>query len=508
MLFPFFASGYQLAVVKIPHGGEHGQGKRGRTGEKEFAILGPSMTVSPLPRTQEHPVTRSTDARDTTRRQFLQQSGAAAAGAALLASAAPRVHAAEDNTIRLALIGCGNRGTGAVVDALSVQGGGPIQLYALADLQESRMATSLKALQERFPRQIKVSDDRKFIGFDAYRHAVDALRPGDIAMCTTRAYIRPVHVEYAIRKGINVFMEKPFAPDPGGLHRLLRAGEEARTKNVKVAAGLQCRHSPARQALIDRIRDGKMGEIPLIRANRLGGANWLTNQGEKSNDLVSQLQFGKLHLFWVGSGHMVDYLIHQIDECCWIKDAWPVSAEGMGGRVPGSTDCGQNIDVYSIEYTFADGTKAFCGFRRINGARSDFATYIHGTRSAAQFSGNIHAATVHQFKDQRIDNDNIVWSPADDVYSPWQYEWNDFIESIRHDRPHNEVQRAVYSDFTALMGRAACHTGQTVTWDDVMKSRFQFCDYLDELGPESPPPVRAAENGQFPLPAPRLWKEL
>ena len=453
-------------------------------------------------------MTQSNNTPKATRRQFLQQSGSVAAGSVALSGIARTVHAAEDNTIRLALIGCGGRGSGAVRDALSVPDSGPVKLYVMADLLETRLVASHKVFKEKFGDRVDVSDDRKFLGFDAYRKAIDSLRPGDIAMCTTRAYIRPIHVEYAIRKGINVFMEKPFASDPGGLHRLLRAGDEAQEKNVKIAAGLQCRHSPARQALIDRIRDGAMGEIPLIRANRLGGAKQLTDQGADSNDLMSQLQFGKIHLYWIGSGHMVDNLIHQIDECCWIKDAWPVSAIGMGGRAPDSQDCGQNIDIYSMEYTFADGTKAFCGFRRQNKARGDFATYIHGTKCAAQFSGRTHRATVHMFKDQRIEEDNIAWTPTDDAFSPWQYEWNEFIESIRTDRPHNEARRAAYSDLASLMGRAACHTGQEVTWDQIMKSQFQFCDYLDDLKADSPVPVTADEDGRFPVPIPGQWTEV
>jgi len=453
-------------------------------------------------------MTKSIYKSNVNRRQFLKQSGSIAAGAAVLGSIMPAAFASEDNTIRLALIGCGGRGSGAVGDALSVPGGGPIKLYAMADLWEDRMAKSHDALEKKFGDKIDVSPDRKFLGFDSHRKAIDILRPGDIALCTTRSYIRPVHVEYAIRKGINVFMEKPFASDPGGLHRLLRAGEEAERKGVKVLAGLQCRHSPARQALIEKIRDGVMGEIPLIRANRLGGAGWLGNQGDNANKLISQLQFGRIHLLWVGSGHMVDNLIHQIDECCWIKDAWPVSVVGMGGRVPRSEDLGQNIDVYSMEYTFADGTKAFCGFRRMNKTRSEFATFIHGTKCAAQFSGRTHAATVHMFRDQRIENANIEWTPTKDRYSPWQYEWNVFIDSIRNDRPHNEVKRAVYSDLTSLMGRAACHTGQTVTWEQIMKSNFQFCDYLDDLSFDSPAPVRADENGRFPVPIPGQWEEV
>ena len=452
-------------------------------------------------------MTHADNAPTKSRREFLKQGTTLAAGAAVLGGLHRSVHAGEDNTIRLALIGCGGRGTGAVRDALSVPDEGPIKLYATADLLEDRMAAQLKSLKDKFSDQVDVTPDRMFLGFDAYRKAIDELRPGDIAMCTTRAYIRPYHVQYAVEKGINVFMEKPFASDPGGLQIMLKAGEEAEKKNVKIAAGLQCRHSPARQALIQKIRDGEMGDITLIRANRLGGASWLGDQGAKANQFLQQLQFGKIHLFWVGSGHMVDNLIHQIDECCWLKDSWPVSVEGMGGRAPRSQDHGQNIDVYSMEYTFADGTKAFCGFRRMKQTRNDFASYVHGTKCAAQFSGNVHAATVHMFKDQRIDKDNIAWTPTNDAFSPWQYEWNEFIHSIRNDRPHNEAKRAVYSDFASLMGRAACHIGETVTWEEITKSSYQFCDYLADLTPESPAPVETDDEGRFPVPIPGMWKE-
>jgi len=453
-------------------------------------------------------MSKSVNKSSINRRQFLQKGGSIAAGAAAIGSfRASSIFAGEDNTIRLALIGCGGRGNGAVGNALSVEGKGPVKLYAMADLIKAKMDSSHKALKKRHPDTVDVTEDRKFSGFDAYKKAIDILRPGDVAMCTTRSYIRPLHVEYAVSKGINVFMEKPFASDPGGLHRMLKCYDVAKSKNLKVAAGLQCRHSPARQALIEKIRNGEMGEIPLIRANRLGGSRWL-GRVDEPNDFMNQLKFGKIHLFWVGSGHMVDNLIHQIDECCWIKDAWPVSAVGMGGREPHSTDLGQNLDIYSMEYTYPDGTKAFCGFRRSSKTRSEFATFIHGTKCAAQFSGRTHRATVHMFKDQRINKENISWTPTKDAQSPWDYEWDELIESIRRDRPHNEIKRAVYSDLTSLMGRAACHTGQEVTWDQIMKSRFQFCDYLDNLYYDSPPPVKADENGQFPFPIPGKWTEV
>ena len=453
-------------------------------------------------------MTKSNDTSSSTRRQFLQRSGTAAAGTAVLAGSVPAVHAAEDNTIRLALIGCGGRGTGAVGNALKTSDQGPIKLYAAADLHETRMEASLKALEKKFKDQIDVPADRKCIGFDSHKKAIDMLRPGDVALCTTRAYIRPLHVEYAVSKGINVFMEKPFAPDPKGLQRMLRAGEEAEKKGVKIAAGLQCRHSPARAALIEKINSGEMGELSYIRANRLTGRRWMGDMGERSNNLIEQLQFGKAQLFWVGSGHMVDNLIHQIDECCWLMDDWPVSCHGMGAREVGSDDHGQNNDTYSMEFTFPNGKKAFCGFRRARGGHNEFATFVHCGKKAGQFSGNVHKATVHMFKDQQIAKSNIAWSPTPDAQSPWDYEWIDFVKSIRNDKPHNEAKRAVYADYAALMGRAAAHANQIVTWDEITSSEFQFCDYLDDLAYDSPPPVKANEDGYFPAPVAGEWKEL
>lgn len=445
---------------------------------------------------------------NSTRRQFLVQGGALATTAAVFAGSAPAVHAAEDNTIRLALIGCGGRGTGAVANALKTRDQGPIKLYAAADLQEGPMEARLKALAKQFEDQIDVTRDRRFLGFDAYKKAIDVLRPGDVALCTTRAYIRPLHVEYAVSKGVNVFMEKPFSPDPAGLRRMLRAGQEAEKKNVKIAAGLQCRHSPARAELIAKIHGGEMGELSYIRANRLGGRRWMSSQGEASNDFQQQLKFGKIHLLWVGSGHMVDNLIHQIDECCWLMDDWPVSCRGMGGREVHCVDHGQNVDVYSMEFTFANGKKAFCGFRRALKGHNEFATFVHCSKKVGQFSGNVHKATVHMFKDQRISDDNIAWSPTPDAESPWDYEWIAFIDSIRNDRPHNEAKRAVYSDFASLMGRAAAHGNRVVTWDEVFNSDFQFCKNLDDLSYDSPPPALADEEGYFPAPVAGEWNEL
>lgn len=442
---------------------------------------------------------------ESSRREFLQKGGTVTASVAV-AAAIPPVHLAMDDTIRLGLIGCGGRGGGAVANALSVQGG-PVELYAMGDLFEDKLNRSYRALSGRFKAKIAVSDDRKFLGFDAYKKVIDCLRPGDVVLCTTHAYCRPTHVEYAVKKGINVFMEKSFASDPAGLHRMLRNGELAEEKGVKIAAGLMCRHSPARQALMARVDAGELGDIHLIRAYRLSGGQPLGTRSSSLSELAWQIRKPG-DFTWVGSGRFIEWLIHQIDECCWLKHAWPVEARGLGGRVPHSVDRSQNLDVYGIEYTFADGAKAMVDCRFITKCHNEFTTFAHGTKRAAQFSGQTHAGTVRLYKDQRITKDNLEWSAPKEPRSPWQVEWDVFLDNIRNGRPHNETQRAVYSDFAALMGRAAAHTGRIVTWDQMMNSRFQFCDDVDGMTFDSPAPVQPDEKGFYPVPIPGQWQEV
>jgi predicted dehydrogenase len=456
------------------------------------------MKREPSPAT--NPVEKSS------RREFLEWSGTAAVGSVLAGLAVPRVHAAEDNTIQLAIIGCGGRGTGAVANALSAPGG-PTKLIAMADLFENRLTGSHKALSGQFGERIDVPPERRFLGFDAYRKAIDCLRPGDVVLCTTHAAFRPVHVEYAVEKGVNVFMEKNFASDPGGCQRILRAGEAAEKKNVKIAAGVMCRHSSARQALIQRMRDGAMGELQLIRAYRMDSGYGLGPFKGGESEVLWQIRRAGQFL-WASSGIFLELMIHQIDECCWIKDSWPVAAHGVGGRKPGSTDCSQNHDSYSIEYTFADGTKALVTGRYIPNCFNDFATFVHGTQCAAQFSGNVHAPTVQMYKDQRLAADNVTWKPDPEQVNPWQAEWNILLDAIRNDRPHNEARRAACSTLAAIMGRAAVHSGKIITWDEVANSNFQFCANVDALTADSPAPVQADADGRYPVPIPGAWTEV
>ena len=468
----------------------------------------------------------STEKHQSPRRQFLKSSVAAAAGLALSGVAIPAVHAGEDNTIRLALIGCGGRGSGAVANAMSAGGlvlgddsgtkratgsaaGGPIKLVAMADLRQDRLDLSHKALQEMLGERIDVPKERRFLGFDAYRHAIDCLRPGDVAMLTTHAAFRGPHLEYAVEKGVNVFMEKDFAVDPGGVKRIVRAGEAAEKKNLKIAAGLMCRHSTARQAMIQKIRDGEMGQVQLIRAYRMDPGYQMGPFQRGQNELLWQLSPGHPFQFlWSSGGIFIELMIHQIDECFWIKDSWPVSAHGVGGRFAGSTDCSQNLDSYAIEYTFADGTKAQVTGRYIPGCYNDFATFVHGTKCAGQFSGAVHAPTCRIFKDQNIDAAGTVWKAEKEAVNPWQNEWDVLLSAIRQDRKHNEAKRAALANLGAIIGRAAVHTGRLITWEEAMASNFQFFADVDKLTADSPAPVQADAQGRYPAPVPGKWVEV
>jgi predicted dehydrogenase len=444
--------------------------------------------------------------KNTSRRRFLKNTGRLAATSALMAGIAPRIYAVGSNTINLALVGCGGRGSGAVGNALSSKTG-PTKLIAMADVFEDRLSRSHKALSNQFGERIDVPPDRRFLGFDAYRKAIDCLRPGDVMIQATHSAFRPTHVEYAVKKGVNVFMEKSFAPDPGGTKHILQLGEEAEKKNLKIACGLMCRHSSARQALIQKIRDGAMGDIQLIRAYRMDpGARLGPFKGGQS-ELLWQIRRPYFFL-WVSSAWFIEMMIHQVDECCWIKDAWPVEAHGLGGREPNSNDCSQNLHTYSIEYTFPDGTKALVNSRAITNCHNDFATFVHGTKCGAQFSGNVHAPTVHIYKDQRVDKNNIAWRPEREKVSPYQVEWDVLLNAIRQDKPHNEVRRAAFANLASIMGRAAVHTQKIITWDEMLVSDFMFCSNVAELTKDSPAPVQANEKGCYPVPVPGSWKEI
>jgi len=460
-----------------------------------------------MERENERPASKpsTTTAEASSRREFLADGGRAVAGSLLAGVGLSRAYAGENNTIRIALVGCGGRGSGAVANALSSKTG-PTKLFAMADVFEDRIARSHKSLSGQFAGQVDVPPERRFIGFDAYRKAIDCLRPGDVMIQATHSAFRPTHLKYAVGQGVNAFIEKSFAPDPGGTKEILRLGEEAKRKNLKISCGLMCRHSASRQAMIRKIREGALGDITLIRAYRMDPGSRLGPFKGGESELLWQLRRPYFFL-WTSSAWFIEMMIHQVDECCWIKDAWPISAEGLGGREPRSTDCSQNVHTYAIEYTFPDGTKAFVNSRNQRNCRNEFATWVHGTKCAGQFSGNVHAPTVHTYKDQRCVKNNVAWRPPNERMSPYQVEWDVLLTAIRENRPHNEIERAAYTNLASIMGRAAIHMGTRLTWDQMLASDFKFCADVN-FTKNSPAPVQADAEGRYPVPIPGQWTEI
>jgi predicted dehydrogenase len=442
------------------------------------------------------------------RREFLARGATAVAASALAGVALPPVHAAGSDTLHLAIIGSGNRGSGAVVNAMEALGS-TTRLIAMADLYEDRLYRAHAALSAKFPDRVDVPSERQFAGFDAFKKAIDCLRPGsgDIAMLTGYAGFRPQHLEYAVQRGVNVFMEKSFATDPEGVRRVIAAGALAEKKGVKIAAGLMCRHSRNRQELIRRIQAGELGEVLHSRAYRMQGIGPLGPKPADKAELEWQLRnFTKF--LWVSGGLWAEMDIHQVDELCWLHDAWPVTAHGVGGRAANSTDCSQNLDSFNVEWTFPNGSKAYHTVRYIPRTESEFATFVHGTKRAAQFSGNVHAGTVQTYRDQRVGREYIAWQAPKEELTPHQQQWNDFLDAIRNNRPFNQAIRAAYANLATIMGRAAVHMGRTVTWEEAMASNFQWFPGIDTLTHQSQAPLQADAQGRYPVPVPGTWKEI
>jgi predicted dehydrogenase len=465
-----------------------------------------------------------------TRRQVLKASGKAAVASALAGMVVPAVHAGENNTIQLALVGCGGRGGGAVHDALASRFG-PAKLVAMADVFSDRLKHKYDELKPALDKKVDVPDDRKFLGFDAYKRAMDCLKPGDVVILTTPPAFRWVHFTYAIQKGLNVFMEKPIAVDGPSTRRMLKLAEEAKAKNLKVGVGLMCRHCPARQELAKRIREGLIGDITLLRAYRQHGPvayftskpRMADKEGSKMTDLLYQIR--RFHSFlWASGGCYSDFYIHNIDECCWMKDAWPVEARAAGGRHyhnhSGGTDVDQNFDVYEVEYTFADGTKLWLHGRCMNGCEQEFASYAHGTKGSAVISVNGHwPSYARAFNTQRARfskkrQPDSIWQCGTENANPYRVEWDDLFRAIREDKQYSEVERGAMASLVTAMGRMAAHTGQTISHRDgllaigpanskeVTLCETEFAPEVDRLAMDSPAPLRADAEGKYPVPQP------
>src|SRR5437870_11980708 len=422
------------------------------------------------------------------RRQFLKNSSKAMAGTALLSTLAVErfAHGAisPSDTIRIALIGCGGRGSGAASQALSTSG--PVKLIAMADAHKDQLDRSLKNLKKQHSEKVDVAEDHRFIGFDAYKEAI-AL--ADVVILATPPGFRPIHFEEAVKQGKNIFMEKPVATDAAGVRRVLAAVEEAKKKNLKVGVGLQRHHQLGYIETLNRLWDGVIGEITSMRCYWNGTTPWVhpraeleKQYGRKLTEMEYQMR-NWYYFVWICGDHIVEQHIHNLDVINWVTQGHPIRAHGMGGvEVRKGPDYGEIFDHHAVEFEYADGSRCFSQCRHINGCWDDVSEHAAGTKGSVDISGHT------------IRGEN-AWRFRGGGKNPYQQEHDDLFEAIRNNKPYSEVEFGAHSTMTAIFGRMATYSGKVLEWDDAINSKLSVMP--QRFAWDAEPPVKPRPDGWY-----------
>ncbi len=437
----------------------------------------------------------------SSRRTFLKNSARTAAASAVLAESIPYVHAAENNTIEIALVGCGGRGTGAAQNALKTKSG-PTKLVAMADVFGSRLKASLNHITRGYKKQVDVPPERQFVGFDGYKKAIDCLGKNGVVLLTTPPAFRPLHMEYAVEKNKNIFMEKSFAVDAPGIQRILKAGREADRKSLKVAGGLMSRHYAPLEQAVENIHKGMIGKVITCWAYREHHPVGFRPKQENETVLAHQIH-NYSNFTWLNGSFLLDWLIHNLDVCCWVKDAWPVSAQGHGGRQV-RTHPDQLFDHYAVEYRFPDGTRLFAQGRHMSNCWGFFGDIIHGATGSAVLGEGIKHPQI--FKTHEQTGKNMVWDFKGGLPNPYDVEHELLFRAIRSNEHYNESERCAYAAMTGILGRMASESGKEITWEAAMDSKLVLAPGLADFTMDSPAPIMPDENGRYPIAKPGITK--
>jgi predicted dehydrogenase len=440
--------------------------------------------------------TQNSTSPELTRRTFLKTTSTLAAAASL----APGVFAAGDDTLKVALIGCGGRGAEAASQALTTAGA--VKLVAMADVAKDHLDAKYDAIKQIHPDRVEVPEENKFIGFDAYQHAI-AL--ADVAILTTPPGFRPSHFEEAVRQGKHVFMEKPVAVDAPGIRKVLAAAEDAKKKNLKVGVGFQRHHQAVYLETIQRLHDGAIGDIVSMRCYWDTPGVWVHTRksleeklGRAPTEMEYQL-YDWYYFLWLCGDHIVEQHVHNLDVINWVKKAHPVRAWGMGGReLRRGIDHGQIFDHHYVEFEYADSealgmhSRLSSQCRHMDGCWENVSEHVRGTKGSCDVGRG------------RIEGEN-KWHFTGKGNDPYQQEHNDLFAAIRNDTPYNETALyGAYSTMTAILGRMATYSGVEVAWDDGINS--QIDTFPKALGWDAEPPVKPDANGRYPVPVPGVTK--
>lgn len=400
----------------------------------------------------------------------------------------------SDNVIRIALIGCGGRGTGACVQALSTKQN--VQLVAMADAFRDRLDSSyqniLEALEDKKTR-VQVKEENKFTGFDAYKKAI-AL--ADVVILATPPGFRPIHFEEAVGQGKHIFMEKPVATDPAGVQRVLAAAEKAKAKKLNVVVGLQRRYQASYRELIKRVHDGAIGEILSAQAWWNNDGVWVHPRQAGWTEMEYQMR-NWYYFVWLCGDHITEQHIHNLDVINWAMEAYPVRAQGMGGReVRKGKDYGQIYDHHYVEFQYGNGTILNSQCRHQKGTMSKVDELLIGTKGrvycdAARIADN-KGNTIYQF-DKKLEN------------QPYQNEHDELFAAIaKGDYKFWDAERGARSTMTSILGRMATYSGQNVEWDKAINSGINIMPATYAF--DAMPSVVPDADGNYPVPEPGITK--
>ena len=388
---------------------------------------------------------------EITRRDFIKTSLAAS-----LATAIPGnlgLHAGGTDVLRIGMIGCGGRATGAALNALEAAPG--VEVVAMFDLFKDRLEGSLKELEEKFPGRVKVPAGRRYTGFDGYK-ALCALPEVNLIVTATPPGFRPIHFKAAVEAGKHVFMEKPVAVDPVGVRSIIATSELARQKGLAVVAGTQRRHQARYLEVMKRIHAGDIGELVGGECYWNQGELWVVRKTAEMSDMEWQCR-NWLYFTWLSGDHIVEQHVHNIDVVNWAFGTTPVKAMGMGGRqVRTGPEYGNIFDHFAVEFEYPNGARVLSMCRQTPGCADRVEERLTGTRGTAFGYGEIRGAVPWKFEGEERD--------------PYVQEQADLIAAIRRGEPLNEGRRIAESTLCAIMGRMSAYTGRAISWDWAMNS--------------------------------------
>jgi len=415
-----------------------------------------------------------------TRRDFLGASAATVAGAAAV-SFVPNAHAAGQETLKVGVIGCGGRGTGAaenICEAASIANKS-IKLYALADVFEDKVKGCAQRLENNPKCQgmLDLDPERLFVGFDAFQKVIDSC---DLVILATPPGFRPQHVQAAVKAGRHVFCEKPVAVDGTGIRKVLDAAEQATSSGLAIVTGTQRRHQKGYIESLEKIHNGDLGDVITARVFWNQGNIWVRPRKPGMDDMAYQLH-NWYHFLWLCGDHIVEQHVHNLDVARWaLGDAVPASCVGMGGQqVNRDPGYGESYDHFAVDYAFPDGQHVLSMCRQIDGCAKDVSESIVGAKGEAHLRpGNY---TFRGEGNQRL--------RVRDERNPYVQEHIDLLNSIADGNPLNELERVAHSTLMAIMGRMSAYTGKEVSWDQALNSKLDTFPEKLEWGPRPEPVV-------------------